>query len=66
VAEETASVVPTVNIDVAEKRAKPRLEALLLADYWSVTLSGKADVCGVFDEFSVDPEKKNTGFFFLY
>jgi hypothetical protein len=65
VAEETAEV-PTENINVAEMVEKPRLEALLLADYASITTTGKPDVCGIFDEFSIEADKKNTGFFYLY
>ena len=63
---EDVAMLASVNIDVAKERSKPRLEALLLADYASITASGKPDICGIFDQFSVDPEKKSTGYFYLY
>ena len=62
---EDTVTIPEVHIDVDKERQKPRLEALLLADYGSMTQAGKADVCGIFDRFLIDPEKKTTGLFYL-
>lgn len=63
---EEATAIPTVNIDVAQERDRPRIEALLFADYAAITTSGKPDVCGIFGRILADPETKNTGLFYIF
>jgi hypothetical protein len=65
-AEETATI-PTVDIDVlTRKREAARLEGILFADYAVVGSDGKATVAGIFERVFVDPEKRETGRFFVY
>lgn len=64
-AEETIEV-PTATIDVAKEVEKPRLEALLFAEYGAIALDKKGLVCGIFDRLFVSAEKKETGLFYLF
>lgn len=60
-AEDTAAI-PSVNIDVAQERKKPRLEALLFCDYVAITTEKKAVLAGIFDKLTIQEDDRTVAF----
>lgn len=58
-AEEVATI-PTVSIDVAKEREKPRLVSLLFFDDANEGANAKVNLMGVFDRIWVNPETLQT------
>lgn len=58
--------VPTVDIDVAQALAKPRLEGILFAEYANQTGDTKTNLSGIFERLFIDPKTKKSGNFFLF
>jgi hypothetical protein len=66
VSEDTALAKPEVDTDVARRRARPRLDALLFADYGLTAVDQKITLAGIINRISVDPETKVSGRFFMF